>query len=61
VRLDPSSAALYALIAICLVLVGGIITAGQLGVAERGTILVAIGTILAAIGWRTKHRPGGDE
>lgn len=57
VSLDPASAALYALIAICLVLIGAILTAGALGVAERGTVLVAIGTLLAAIGWRIRRAP----
>jgi hypothetical protein len=54
--LDPRGAALYALIAICLVLVGAILTLGQLGVAERGTVLAGIVAILFAIAWRHRSR-----
>jgi hypothetical protein len=59
-RLDPASAALYALIAICLVLVGAIITPGQVGLDERGALLAAIAGILLTIGWRIKRRMGDD-
>jgi hypothetical protein len=52
-RLDPANAALYALIAICLVLIGALLTPGQVGVNERGAILAAIATILFAIAWRS--------
>jgi hypothetical protein len=58
VNLDPKNAALYALIAICLVLIGGLMTAGQLGVAERGTVLAGIVAVLFAIGWRSRHGGG---
>lgn len=57
---DPSTAAQYALIAICLVLIGAILTTGALGVAERGTVLVAVGTVLFAISWH-RHRGGDGE
>jgi hypothetical protein len=59
-RLDPASAALYALIAISLVLVGAIITPGQVGLDERGALLAAIAGILLTIGWRIKRRMGDD-
>lgn len=59
--LDPASAAYFALIAICLILIGAILTTGALGVAERGTVLVAIGTTLFAITWRARRRNGGGE
>lgn len=59
-RLDPHEAALWAIIAICFVLIGAILTPGAIGVAERSAVLVAIGTILLAIGWRIRHPPGGD-
>jgi hypothetical protein len=58
VRLDPSSAAYFALIAICLVLVGALLTVGVIGVAERAAVLVAIGSVLLTIAWRSRH-PGG--
>ena len=61
-RLDPASAALYALIAICLVLIGAIVTPGQVGLDERGAILAAIAGVLFAIGWRIRRGPdiGGE-
>lgn len=51
-HLTPKSAAQFALIAICLVLVGAILTPGQVGVNERGAVLAAIATVLFAIAWR---------
>lgn len=51
-HLTPSDAALFSLIAICLVLVGALLTPGQVGVNERGAILAAIATVLFAIAWR---------
>lgn len=53
--LDPSSAALYALIAICLVLVGALITPGAVGLEERGAVLAAIAAVLFAVGWRIRR------
>lgn len=54
-NLDPASAALYALIAICLVLVGALLTPGQVGLNERGAVLAAIAAVLFAIGWRIRR------
>lgn len=62
-RLNPHEAALWALIAICFVLVGAILTPGTVGVDERGAILAAIAAVLFAIGWRvrrTSRRDGED-
>jgi hypothetical protein len=56
--LDPHEGALWALVAICLVLVGAIITPGQVGIDERGAILAAIAAVLLAIGWRIRRRNG---
>jgi len=56
VKLDPHSAALYAIIAICLVLIGAIITPGQVGLNERGAVLAAIATVLLAVGWRIRRQ-----
>ena len=53
--LSPAAAAQFALIAICLVLVGAILTPGQVGVNERGAILAGIATVLLAITWRGKR------
>jgi hypothetical protein len=55
-RLDPGSAALYALIAICLVLIGALITPGAVGLEERGVVLTGIVAVLAAIGWRMRSK-----
>ena len=60
-RLDPASAALYAIIAICLVLIGALITPGTVGIAERGSVLAAIAAILLAIGWRIRRRRDDDD
>jgi len=60
VSLDPKSAALYALIAICLVLVGALLTPGTVGVDERGVVLAGIVTVLLLIGLRIRIRRGGD-
>ena len=62
-QLDPHEAALWALIAISLVLVGGILTvnAEGLGIAERGSLLAAIAAILLGIGWRIRRRDRGDD
>ena len=53
--LDPAAAALYALVAICLVLVGAILTPGSVGINERGAVLAAITAVLFAIGWRIRR------
>jgi hypothetical protein len=55
-RLDPESAALYAIVAICFTLVGALLTPGTVGVEERGAVLVAIGTVLFAVAWRGRRR-----
>lgn len=54
--IDPATAAMYAVVAVCLVLVGAILTTGVLGVAERGTILAGIFGALAYIAWRGRWR-----
>ena len=61
--LDPKGAALYALIAICLVLIGALLTPGQVGVDERGVVLAGIVTVLLLIGYgfRIRRGTGGDD
>jgi len=56
-HLDPHEAALWALIAISLVLVGGILTTNDegIGIAERGSLLAAITAVLLGIGWRIRR------
>ena len=60
--LDPHDAALWAPIAICLVLVGAILTANSegLNIAERGSMLAAITAVLLGIGWRIRRRSRED-
>jgi len=55
-NLNVADAALWALIAICLVLIGALITPGTVGLAERGTVLAGIVATLFAIGWRVRKR-----
>ncbi len=52
--LDPASAALYALVAICLVATGWIVST-PLSTAERGSVLAGIVAVLFAIGWRIRR------
>jgi hypothetical protein len=56
-NLDPASAAQYALVAICLVLTGALLTIGVLSVAERGTVLAGIIAVLIAVSWRARRQP----
>lgn len=58
--LNPQDAALWALIAICLVLIGALITPGTVGLDERGVVLAGIVTVLFAIGLRSRRRKDGD-
>jgi len=55
-NLDPHEAALWAIIAICLVLIGAILTPGSVGINERGALLGAIAAVLLAVGWRIRRR-----
>lgn len=57
-RLDAHGAALYAIIAICLVLIGALLTVGVVSVEQRAAVLAAIFTVLIAVGWRASK---GDE
>jgi hypothetical protein len=58
-KLDPHEAALWAIIAICLVLLGAILTPGSVGINERGALLGAMAAVLLAVGWRIRRR--GDD
>jgi putative Mn2+ efflux pump MntP len=60
-RLDPGSAALYALIAICLVLIGALITPGTVGLNERGAVLGGIVVVLFTVARLFHRRHNGDE
>ena len=58
-HLDPADAALFALIAITLVLVGALLTPGQVGLDQRAALLAAIAGVLFAISLR--RRKQGDD
>ena len=60
VNLNVHEAALWAIIAICFVLIGAILTPGTVGIDERGAILAAIAAVLLAVGWRLKRRGDGE-
>lgn len=57
-NLDPASAALYALIAICLVLIGALLTVGPVSVEQRAAVLGGIAAVLIAIGIRRRRDDG---
>lgn len=61
-RLNPSEAALYALVAIALVALGAVLTGdtNTFSIAERGTVLGAIVAVLAGVYWagRSNHKEG---
>jgi hypothetical protein len=56
-RLDPESAALYAVVGICLVLIGAVLTPGAVSIEQRGAILAGIITALFGVAWRWRKRP----
>lgn len=58
-KLDPASAAYYALIAICLVAMGALLTGDtqNFSIAERGTVLGGIVAVLGYVTWRGARRP----
>ena len=55
-HLDPEAAALYAIVAICLVLIGAIVTPGTLSVEQRGPVLAGVITALFGVAWRWRKR-----
>lgn len=55
-NLDVHEAALWAIIAICFVLIGALLTPGTVGLDERSAVLAAIAAVLLAIGWRIRRR-----
>jgi len=57
VTLDPRSAAQYAIVAVCLVLVGAALVA-PLAVEQRATVLSAAIVVLSVVAWRSGRREG---
>lgn len=60
-RLDPEYAAYYSIIAICLVLIGAILTPGSVGINERGALLGGIAAALFLVAYRFRRRRPPDE
>jgi len=58
--LDPKHAALYALIAVSLVLVGAILAGSDVPASERAAVLVGVVGVLALIGFGIRIRRSGD-
>jgi len=58
--LDPKNAALYALIAVSLILVGAIITAVDVPASERAAVLVGTIGVLLLIAFGIRIRRTGD-
>ena len=60
-RVRVETLAYLAIIAICLVLIGALLTAGPLTVEQRGTVLGAVAVALFTVAWRTRHLDDGDD
>lgn len=58
--MTPHEGAYWAIIAICLVLIGAILTPGTVGIDQRAALLAAIASILLVVAWRGRRRPPGD-
>ena len=54
-RPSPGDLANYALIGICLVLIGALLTAGPVSIEQRGVVLGIILTVLVSMAWRYSH------
>ena len=61
-RLNPSEAALFALVAICLVALGVIVSGDvkQFSIAERGSVLAGIVAVLVGVYWLGRHKGGSN-
>jgi xanthine/uracil/vitamin C permease (AzgA family) len=65
-HLDAEVLAYLAIVGICLVLIGAVLTAGPVTIEQRGAVLTGIIATLFAVGWRAHRRgllklPGEDE
>jgi hypothetical protein len=60
-RLDPESASYYAIVAICLILIGALITPGALDTASRGSVLAAVVGTLFLVAYRFRRRHPRDD
>jgi hypothetical protein len=55
-RLDPQSAAQYAIIAVALIMIGALLTTGVVSIEQRAVVLGGVFTALFAIAWRKKRK-----
>lgn len=55
-RYDVETLAYLALIGICLILIGALLTAGPITIEQRGSVLAGIFAVLGAVAWRARHR-----
>jgi hypothetical protein len=62
VNLDPKSAALYAIVAICLVMIGALLTPGAVSIDQRAAVLAGIIGVLLLVGlrFRVRRDDGGE-
>ena len=56
-KLDAHDAAYFALISICLVLIGALLTPGSVTIDQRAAVLAGIVTVLFAIALRRRRPP----
>jgi xanthine/uracil/vitamin C permease (AzgA family) len=54
-RPSPGDLANYALIGICLILIGALLTAGPVSIEQRGAVLAGIIIVLVTMAWRYSH------
>jgi hypothetical protein len=60
-RLDPQSAAEFAIIAIALVMIGALLTTGVVSVEQRAVVLGATITVLLTIAYRRRRKDDAGE
>jgi hypothetical protein len=56
--LDPATGAYWALVAVCLVALGAVLTGStdSFSIAERGSVLAGIVAVLGYVAWRSKKK-----
>lgn len=61
-RIDPGTAAYYALIAVCFVALGAVLTGDiqAFSIQERGTVLGGIVAVLGYVAWRGRKKKDDD-
>lgn len=59
-HLNPQEAALWAVIAIDLVLIGALLSPGTLTPEQRAPVLAGVITTLFVVAWRFRHRSGDE-